>query len=146
MITNSRILLIIPYSIKSSYWKEELYAYLLCLHIRIISLDSKRAYRLFDFRRFILKRRRRYWNQLLCKCFFSVNAYSHTLLSITITPIISRDFADFLFCAPFIMWHSRFYFKQANVQLSSFMGTFFWACLMFIPLRISLRKSFYFHC
>ena len=58
------------------------------------------------------------------------------------TPIASRDFTESLIWAPFIIWHSWFYFKQANAQLSSFMGTFFWACLIFIPLR----KSFYFLC
>ena len=53
---------------------------------------------------------------------------------IIITPIASRDFADSLLCAPFIMWHSRFYFKQANVQLSCLMGTFF-------RVNLKLRKK-----
>ena len=48
-----------------------------------------------------------------------------SLTHVSTTPIASRDIAKSLLCAPFIMWHSPFYFKQANAQLSTLMGTFF---------------------
>ena len=63
------------------------------------------------------------------------------------TPIASRDFTESLICAPFIIWHSWFYFKGAKLQLSSMMGTFFRARLKFTlksigknPLKNPLKK------